>query len=328
MSENQLVSIVMPLYNREMLIRQTLECVAAQTYPQLEVIIVNDGSSDDSAAAAESALQALQLAGKVITVTNRGPDRARDAGMEVAKGHYIALLDSDDLWEPNYLTVMVQAVDELGTDGLVFCDFNEVDNDLNVICRKSESLVHLPAADPSSTHQKLDDGFFEYLLKEQPVFPSALVFKRSLYDRFGTFGKGLPEFKASGESGEWNFFLRCAHACPGVYVRTPYVMIRKHDSNLSADFADQTASELQILKSLSESMELTSEQQSLVNEQITRRSLDCGYHYFSDYRLQAARPHLLQVLPSKHFAKASVYLALSLLPAGLLRKMRSVKSGA
>lgn len=328
MSNHQLVSIVMPLYNREHLIRQTLECVAAQTYAHLEVVIVNDGSSDNSVSAAEEAMKALQLAGQVITVTNRGPDRARDAGMEVATGHYIALLDSDDLWEPDYLTVMVQAVEDLGTEGLVFSDFNEVDNDLNVISRKSESLVHLQPVDTATTHQKFTDGFFEYLLQEQPIFPSALVFQRSLYDRFGTFGKGLPEFKASGESGEWNFFLRCAHSCPGVYVREPYVKIRKHDANLSGDFADQTASELQILRSLSESVELTTDQQTLVNEQITKRSMDCGYHYFSDYRLKSARPHLLQVLPSKHFVKASIYLALSLLPAGLLRKLRSVKAGA
>lgn len=327
MSKNQLVSIVMPLYNREHLIRQTLGSVAQQTYQPFELVIVNDGSSGNSAAAAEDAMKSLNLAGRVITITNRGPDRARDAGMEVANGQYIALLDSDDLWDPSYLSVMVEAVERLDTEGLVFSDFEEVDNDLNVVCRKSDSLVHMKPADASGQHQLLTDDFFDYLLQEQPSFPSALMFKRSLYDRFGTFGKGLSEFNGSGDSGEWDFFLRCAHACPGLYVREPLVKIRKHDANLSGDFADQTAGEVRILKSLPAAISLTSEKKRLVDAQVVKRSLDCGYHYFSDYRLKTGRPYFLSPLPSTHCLYALVYLSLSLLPSSLLRRLRTVKAG-
>ena len=93
-------SVVIPLYNKGREIARTLGGVAAQTYTPLEVIVVDDGSTDDSARVVEG----LDLPGvRLIRQPNGGVSAARNRGIAEAKGDYIALLDADDYWKPEYL---------------------------------------------------------------------------------------------------------------------------------------------------------------------------------------------------------------------------------
>ena len=99
------VSIIVPVYNREQFVVECIQSVSQQSFRDFELIIVDDGSTDDSRGIAESTLKQCGLAGAVISIQNSGPDIARDKGLERARGQHIALLDSDDLWEPEYLGV-------------------------------------------------------------------------------------------------------------------------------------------------------------------------------------------------------------------------------
>ncbi len=95
-----MLSIVMPLYNKEKLIQTTLESVLNQTYSDFELIIVNDGSTDNSAAIVSSFKDSRI---HLVYQENAGVSAARNKGIEIAQGEYIALMDSDDLWLPDYL---------------------------------------------------------------------------------------------------------------------------------------------------------------------------------------------------------------------------------
>lgn len=105
MQEN-LVSIITPLYNGERFVAQTIESVLAQTYPYWEMLIINDGSTDNSG---QIALQYAEHDNRiqVITQHNAGSAAARNNGIRRANGRYIALLDADDLWEPNFLEAQI-----------------------------------------------------------------------------------------------------------------------------------------------------------------------------------------------------------------------------
>ncbi len=100
--ENNLVSIITPLYNAERFVSETIESVLAQTYPEWEMIIINDGSTDNSLAIAESYAKKDNRI-SVVSQKNAGSAAARNHGIRLAKGRYIALLDADDLWEPYFL---------------------------------------------------------------------------------------------------------------------------------------------------------------------------------------------------------------------------------
>ena len=102
---NELVSIIVPVYNARKFIRETLDSVMAQTYPSWELLLIEDVSTDGTAAVIEEYVrekeeQRIRL---IRQPENRGAARARNRGLEEAKGRYIAYLDADDLWEPEKL---------------------------------------------------------------------------------------------------------------------------------------------------------------------------------------------------------------------------------
>lgn len=103
MSDKSSVSVIIPCYNGAPYLRETLESALAQTHTPLEVIVVDDGSTDDSAAIAESFGPPV----RVIRQENQGESVARNRGIDEARGEWIALLDADDLWKPRKLELQL-----------------------------------------------------------------------------------------------------------------------------------------------------------------------------------------------------------------------------
>lgn len=104
-----MISVVIPLYNKEQLIAKTLQSVFAQTYTDYEIVIVNDGSIDNSVAVIE-ALSDPRI--RLINQANAGVSAARNKGIEEAKGEYVALLDADDEWKPEYLETIADMIEK------------------------------------------------------------------------------------------------------------------------------------------------------------------------------------------------------------------------
>ena len=114
------VSVVIPCYNAAPFLRETLDSVLNQTRPPLEVIVVDDGSTDDSAAIAESYGPAV----RVIQQENQGESVARNRGMDEARGEWVALLDADDRWLPHKLERQLAALCGASSDVVcVYSDF-------------------------------------------------------------------------------------------------------------------------------------------------------------------------------------------------------------
>ena len=94
MSADETVSVVIPCYNAAPWLRETIESVLAQTHPVLEVIVVDDGSTDQSAEIAESFGPCV----RVVRQSNQGESIARNNGIDLARGDWIAFIDADDIW--------------------------------------------------------------------------------------------------------------------------------------------------------------------------------------------------------------------------------------
>lgn len=108
-----LVSVVIPAYNAGPFIERTLRSVIAQTYPSIEIIVVDDGSTDTTRAIACRVAEADARV-KVISVANGGVARARNIGIEASRGEYVAFLDADDLWHPTKIALQVAALEAAG----------------------------------------------------------------------------------------------------------------------------------------------------------------------------------------------------------------------
>ena len=128
-----LVSIITPCYNGEKYIRETIDSVIAQTYPDWEMIIVDDGSKDNSAAIVrEYADKDPRI--QLIQQANAGSAAARNNGIRRAEGQYIALLDADDLWHPDFLKKQIEFMKR--KDAVcVYCSYRRIDENSREILR-------------------------------------------------------------------------------------------------------------------------------------------------------------------------------------------------
>lgn len=160
--QKDLVSIITPMYKGAAFVAETIESVLAQSYKNWEMIIVDDYSPDDGAGIAEVKRYTLDPRIKLIeSKVNRGSSGARNIALKEAKGRYIAFLDSDDLWHPDFLEKQLKFME--GQDApLVFSSYRRIDENTKVELLK-------PFIVPSKVNYKS-------LLKTCPIFPSTVIY--------------------------------------------------------------------------------------------------------------------------------------------------------
>lgn len=115
-----LVSVIIPTYNRSDIVTQAVESALAQDYPAKQIIVVDDGSNDNTVAVLQR-YTGIEL----ISQPNQGSSGARNRGLSAAKGQYVATLDSDDRWDPTYLSYGIERVNQHGV-GIFFANWQEV----------------------------------------------------------------------------------------------------------------------------------------------------------------------------------------------------------
>lgn len=210
------ISVIIPAYNVASYIAETLDSVVAQTYADYEAIVVNDGSTDDTEQAIAPYLE--NFGGKLIYIRqeNRGLAGARNTGMRQARGRYIALLDGDDIWLPDYLTTSLAlleadpAIDVLYPNAIF-------DGSPNFSGRLFQDIF--PTSEPVT--------FEKVLNRECYVFGQAL-FKRELLERVGEYDEAL---RAAEDFDLW---LRMLHAgCRFAFTREPLIKYRWRSDSLS-----------------------------------------------------------------------------------------------
>lgn len=118
-------SVVVPLYNKVATVRRALRSIQSQTFPDFEVIIVDDGSTDSSAAEAEAFLREGDSRFRLIRQTNQGPGAARNRGIADAQGDVVAFLDADDEWLPHFLETATTRLIESGAAALTMVWYDE-----------------------------------------------------------------------------------------------------------------------------------------------------------------------------------------------------------
>ena len=111
-----LVSVVIPCYNAEQYLEQAIQSAEAQSYPNIEIICIDDGSVDRTLELLERLQRKSGRSMKVIRQSNRGVSAARNAGIRLAEGDYIAFLDADDMYSPKFIEILVDAAERTGAD--------------------------------------------------------------------------------------------------------------------------------------------------------------------------------------------------------------------
>lgn len=231
------VSVVIPAYAASQFITATLDTVAAQTYKDFELIVVDDGSPDDTKPVVDAWLAKHGIPGACVRRPNGRIAAARNTGLERAKGELIALLDHDDFWTPDKLALTVAEFDAHPETVLV-------GHDLDVV--QDGRLVRTERKGPAC-----DDMYDRLLFEANAVSPTAATFRRDKALSIGGF-RAEPQFNTVED---YDFWMRLSRTGPfrfipralGAYNLIPGSASSKveyHHSNLEALLRDHFAARL------------------------------------------------------------------------------------
>ncbi len=205
------VSVIIPTYNRGWILEEAVDSVLEQTYTDFELIVVDDGSTDDTRALLQPYGQRIAY----VHQDNQGVSAARNTGLRLARGELIALLDSDDLWKPAKLARQVA--------------FFDAHPDAQ-ICQTEEVWIRRGRrVNPKNRHRKPSGWIFEPSLALCLVSPSAVMLRRGLMDAMGGFDVSLPACE------DYDLWLRISLRCPIHLIEEALVLKRGgHADQLSA----------------------------------------------------------------------------------------------
>lgn len=177
-----LVSVVVPVFNDQDTITKTLESIFSQDYKNIEVILINDGSTDNTATILEQYKNIL----KIITQTNSGSAVARNQGIKNAVGKYIAFIDADDLWVPWKISTQVRYLENHPDIGMVFNSWIELHDESDELPITPPQLQQLDVIEEENS-----GWIYTRLLMECIVHTSSVVILKSICDQAGYFDRKL-----------------------------------------------------------------------------------------------------------------------------------------
>jgi glycosyltransferase involved in cell wall biosynthesis len=222
---NDLISVVIPVRNGERFIGRTLQSVLNQSYQNIEVIIVDDGSTDSSLAIARQ-VAANDPRVRYLSGPRAGVAAARNCGIALARGEFIAPVDADDLWHRDKLLLQQNALSKGGRQtGVAYCwsvYIDEMDNTLSGKRRRPPRF----------------EGNVLPALLEQCFLGNAStpLIRHACLDRVGGYDPGLYLDRAQGAE-DWKLYLALAALCEFALVPRHLVGYRKPQDSMSADFA-------------------------------------------------------------------------------------------
>ncbi len=228
-----LVSVVIPTFNREHVLREAIESALAQRHRDLEIIVIDDGSSD---ATQDLVARVYGDDARVLYryQTNAGVAAARNAGLRIARGEYIAFLDSDDVWKPWHVELLVACLDRIPEAGMVWTDMDAVDATGTIIwtsglTRLLSAYRYFSREDLFSRSFPLRDlgidlppgagdrrayvgDIFSQMVMGNLILTSTVLMRRDRVERMSQFDEGM----SSGE--DYEFFLRACRAGPVAFA--------------------------------------------------------------------------------------------------------------
>jgi glycosyltransferase involved in cell wall biosynthesis len=206
-----LVSVIIPAYNAEKYISETIESVLKQTYKNLEIIIVDDGSTDDTERVVNNKLQAFSKY-KFLKQNNLGPAAARNLGIKNAEGDYIAFLDADDLWLPQKIEKQIRFLKEHPECGLVF----------------TRRKIITPYGKVIDDKRKIPKEInFYILVASNYITTSSVMVRKKIFDLCGYFDEDIkgPE--------DWDMWIRISKCTKIGFIDEPLVIYREILGSLS-----------------------------------------------------------------------------------------------
>ncbi len=336
------VSVVIPTYNRADLLPRAIQSVLRQTVPPVEILVVDDGSTDTTSDVCAGFGDSVRY----VRVPNGGVARARNVGIAAARGEFVALLDSDDTWSADKLEVQLAALAAFpGAEwSITGCEVRDVagelvpgpqsfagvfpvfrDLALDPVATFGRALARRNVEAAGGRHRCFGGDLFPLLLLGNMGLPSSLLVRRRVFEKVGMFD---PTLRLAEET---EFFLRMATAYPTVVVMSPLVQYRLAQADSLTSSANSVALSTAALRALDAAValrdRLTNAERAAWRAGRRNLLLRLAYAELSEYHNATARRALAQVFREGSIMdpRAVALWTLSLAPPVVLRALHILK---
>ena len=268
------VSIIIPAYNQEQFVTQAVDSALAQTYPNVEVIVIDDGSTDGT----RDVLANYGKKIKYIHQQNKGLAGARNTGILAAQGDYLLFLDSDDIIPPSKLELQVPLLETQPEFGLVYSAWQCVNEDCTQVL-----LEYRMNKQGNLLRDLLRRTFF--------CIPAAAIIRRECLERVGLFDESL---RAAEDTDMW---IRLAYAGYAFgYIDEILLLYRIHGASLSAKVSHQVQYEFARLDKFFANPDLPSDVKALEAEAYAVLHYDAAGGYYQVGEIEQGQAHLRQAI--------------------------------
>ena len=208
-----MISVIVPTYNRVHQLPRALDSILCQSCSPKEIIVVDDGSTDETSALMTSEYPEIVF----IQQQNTGVSSARNVGIKRASGDWIAFLDSDDEWLPEKLEIQMKALYE--NPGEKICHTNEI------------WIRNGKRVNPKKKHEKFGGWIFQKCLPLCCISPSSVIIHKSIFKEIGLFDYSLPVCE------DYDLWLRITARNPVLYIEEPFLIkYGGHEDQLSKKY--------------------------------------------------------------------------------------------
>jgi len=310
MNQMPKISIVIPAYNVAPYIGETLASVFAQTLADYEVIVINDGSPDT--ADLEHVLFPFMGRITYLKQENLGASTARNAGLRAASGDFVAFLDADDLWLPNYLDEQIKFIGE---------------HDCDLVCADAMMFGETPHAGQTYMEWLMDAAppegevtFLDLVSGERSLITSGVVARRELILEAGLFDESLRNAQ------DFDLWLRLARrGARLMYQRKTLLRYRCHAGSLSGSAVNSVMRELGVLDKIETSYQLTAAESAEISPVIRARrgmlEFELGKLLIAQGEVARARTAFVKACAAGRNGKRTVALWFSRLAPGTMHSL-------
>jgi len=270
-----LVSVVIPTFNRADFLKEAIESVLKQdlflernSSWEWEFWVIDDGSDDETRRVVESFGDRVHY----YYQDNRGVSRARNQGIELSRGEYIAFLDSDDLWKKEKLRMQIE--------------FMEAHPDAQVCCTEETWIRRGVFVNPKKKHKKFSGQIFDKVLPLCLLSLSSAMFKKSLFDEVGVFDENLPACE------DYDLSIRIAHKYPIFFLPQPLIIKRGgHADQLSKKYWGMDRFRVAALQKALD-LYLTPQQRELVEKELVKKCRVLVNGFLKRGKIKDSKPYI------------------------------------
>jgi len=302
-----LVSVIIPAYRAAESIAATLDSVLAQTWQDYEVIVVNDGSPDSEDL--EKALEPYRARIIYVRQENQGPGGARNTGIRMARGAYVALLDSDDVWDPEHLAAQLAVLEADPSVDMVYADARIIGD----VPEAGRTVMEFCPSVGEVTFERL-------VTRECTIHICVSVCRREALLRAGLFD---PAFRGTEDIDMWMRIARLGGRI--AYQRRVLGCYRRQAGSLSSDRVSMVEGFLAVLAKAARDPGLTAAQRDAVERQVaveqSKLELHKGRNAFLAGDAAAAVSHLRRANAQHKSLKLAAVLMLLRVAPGFLRAL-------